>query len=324
MKTEERVNTLINPYVTVAAGSVPENEQADLKLELESNIQAIVEDHLAAGKTEEEAVRLTLSEMGDPTILADNFSGKPTALLSGPYYRAFMRLLPKILIGGVLLMIFSSVIMLILQTVAGITVPVYTSGIVVTVLALGGATVLVFALLERNNVTLKSAAWSVDDLARSTPERYIYDRGSEALGFAFSVIFGLLFFFLPGTWTKLMELTQLEIPRPASLDNWSIYSIWILLLIGVTVIEFIFVLIHPYRSYARAWVQIPLNVLAFVAIFKLRQLLLQEPLITDANWSVATFINMTFAVLTFLLLLEIVMAFVRARGYQQYRAMMQA
>lgn len=83
---------LIDVYIHEVTRRLPEKSREDIALELRSTI----EDMLADDFTEQD-VKEVLSELGNPAVLASNYSEKPMHLIGPRYYDVYVSLLKMII-----------------------------------------------------------------------------------------------------------------------------------------------------------------------------------------------------------------------------------
>ncbi|MGM7697841.1 permease prefix domain 1-containing protein [Microbacterium sp. A84] len=157
-------STLTERYIAAVTKSLNPAAQDDVRTELEASIADAVDARLEQGRTQEDAERTVLTELGDPAALAAGFADRPLHLIGPRYYLTWWRLLKLLLI----------------------IVPVSVTGAVALGQAIAGATIgeiigsaigiglsvamhiafwvtLVFAVLERTGADT-GVRWNVDQL----------------------------------------------------------------------------------------------------------------------------------------------------------------
>jgi hypothetical protein len=84
------ITALTDSYVAATLRRVPLGQRAEIERELRASIADAVEGRLARGATAEAAEFDTLSELGDPAILAANYSGRTLALIGPDTYTNYL------------------------------------------------------------------------------------------------------------------------------------------------------------------------------------------------------------------------------------------
>lgn len=91
------MNELITRYVDVALHHVPDPERGDVGREIRTAIDEIVEQRVAAGEPEAEAVRSALTELGDPQHFASSYHEQTRHLIGPNWYPAYIEVLKRVL-----------------------------------------------------------------------------------------------------------------------------------------------------------------------------------------------------------------------------------
>src|SRR5215210_6168501 len=84
-------------YLAVVLRSIPERQRADVERELRSSIEDAVEERVAGGEGRDVAERAVLEGLGDPSVLAGAYSGRPTYLLGPELFPIYRMVLVRIL-----------------------------------------------------------------------------------------------------------------------------------------------------------------------------------------------------------------------------------
>lgn len=108
------MTNLVDRYVFTALRRIPEQQRADIDRELRASIEDAVDARVEAGETRDTAVETTLTELGDPERLADQYAGRPAYLIGPELYPLWRRLirtllltvLPIVVAVGVVVQIF--------------------------------------------------------------------------------------------------------------------------------------------------------------------------------------------------------------------------
>ncbi len=264
-------STLTDRYVDVAMRGIAPEDRADLELELRGLIEDAIDARLDDGAVDrDEAESAALVELGDPSLLAEKYRGRPTYVI-GPAYFHQWRALLKVLL---------TVLVPLLALLAGFGAATDGDGVADVVGAAVGAgisiavqvafwTTLVFALIERAQPepgTEDRREWSPADL----PE--VVDGSVTAGDTAMTVVVSALtiaamFWQRGSTW-----LTDGGAPVPIlDPDNWTLW--WPLLIVLLVVEAVLAVLAFRRRrwtpvlfcQYAAVQVAFAATVLALIA-----------------------------------------------------------
>lgn len=163
----KHTDSLTDRYVAAALVGVHDDQRADVAAELRVSIADAIDARTQDGDADDAAERAVLTELGDPTRLAAEYSGRPLYLIGPAFYPDYHRLLRLLL---------SIVVPIVALVVGAATVLAGSSVWQVMLSALGTAfsvgvqlafwVTLVFALIERSGARprARSSDWSLDDL----------------------------------------------------------------------------------------------------------------------------------------------------------------
>src|SRR5215212_5190286 len=84
-------------YLAAALRSIPAAKRADVEQELRSSIEDGIEERIAAGADGATAERAVLESLGDPSLLAAAYTGKPNYLIGPELFPIYRSVVPKIL-----------------------------------------------------------------------------------------------------------------------------------------------------------------------------------------------------------------------------------
>lgn len=84
-------------YLDAALKSIPAAKRADVECELRSSIEDGIEERLGAGEDRAAAERAVLQGLGDPSVLASGYTGKPNYLIGPELFPVWRSVVPKIL-----------------------------------------------------------------------------------------------------------------------------------------------------------------------------------------------------------------------------------
>lgn len=165
---------LIEIYIHEVTRRLPEQNREDIALELRSTIEDMLPDD-----PDEEEVKAVLAKLGNPAILASEYSDQPMHLIGPRYFDLYVTLLKMIIPIAVVI----SLIALTADYLIGYSGDKSVADIVTTVVSEGIASVLgvgihvffwltvVFAVIERTDkgkdghpLTTKLSKWTPDDL----------------------------------------------------------------------------------------------------------------------------------------------------------------
>lgn len=239
--------TLTERYVELATAGLPQDRQADMQRELRANIRDMAEEHEQQGMAPQQAVEAALISLGDPQELAARYADRPLALISGDYYRSYLRVLKVALpLGGALYILFA-----VLAAFAGwyhkaageVNVPV---GIVQLLAAILGAVTLVFAIMERAGTRLGLSAWSPAQLYREPPRKYRISQVSVAVGFVLALAFTLIALRMPAILDQLVQDGRIRVPEGwLPITGWNFLMMPILVIFALSAAAAIVKLLHP-------------------------------------------------------------------------------
>ncbi|MBQ9123009.1 MAG: hypothetical protein IJY10_05890 [Lachnospiraceae bacterium] len=91
-------NELIERYVYDVVRRLPEKQRQDIKEELITLIEDMLEERLDNGRSEKENIEAVLRELGSPATLADKYRGDSGCLISGEYYSVYIQVLKIVII----------------------------------------------------------------------------------------------------------------------------------------------------------------------------------------------------------------------------------
>ena len=164
-------------YLAAALRSIPEPKRADVERELRSSIEDGIEERVGAGEDRAAAERAVLEGLGDPSVLASGYTGKPNYLLGPDLFPIWRSVVPKILGTAVPIVGFitASVSLADGGTIADSLVLGLSSAIGTGIQIAFWAT-LFFVFLERadsarqarDEVTSKMGTWTLERLPQAT------------------------------------------------------------------------------------------------------------------------------------------------------------
>jgi hypothetical protein len=148
--------TLTDRYVDAAMRTVPEDQRSDLADELRTSIEDQVDARVEAGEPREQAERSVLVELGDPELLAANYTDRQLYLIGPRYYLDWWRM-TKLLLWIVIP--FAGLGVAIARTLTGSGIGEVIAATVVTMLTVAMHiffwTTLIVVVLERSGAGMK-------------------------------------------------------------------------------------------------------------------------------------------------------------------------
>ncbi|GIM93163.1 permease prefix domain 1-containing protein [Paractinoplanes toevensis] len=168
------MTSLIDRYVYTALRHIPEQQRGDIDRELRASIEDAVDARVEAGEERETAVEGTLTELGDPERLADQYSGRTNVLIGPEFYPAWRRLLTLMLAAVLPIVVIIGVVV---QLIEDPDIGKVIGGAVTAILNVGIQmafwTTAVFVVLERTGAgpgrTGLKLNWTLKDLPRYEP-----------------------------------------------------------------------------------------------------------------------------------------------------------
>lgn len=256
---------LIDIYIQEVTRRLPEKSRDDIALELRSTI----EDMLPENYSEKE-VKEVLKNLGNPSLLASEYSERPMYLIGPRYFDTYITLL-KIVIPIVAILAFFVIVMENIITYSG-EEDIVNGIINVIILILGHGIwgiissaiqtffwiTLIFAILERKDTSKEKSPltpggteWTPDDL-KSIPLISKEKRISTAdivgslvwIGIFIAVYFNAVH--LLGVYEKVEGKLQLIIP---TFNQEVLHSYWLIVIVAL-IIEIAFVF---YKLIVRQW-----------------------------------------------------------------------
>lgn len=169
-------------YVEAATGALPADQRADHAEELRSSIRDQIDARVERGEEPAAAELAVLNGLGDPAVLAADYTGQPLRLVGPRWYPTWRRILRVILWSALPFVALGVAISLAVEgkPLGAIVGPV--AGATLTTAAwIFTITTLVFARLDRADAPV--GPWTVDSLpARDPQEGRPSGRAERAVG----------------------------------------------------------------------------------------------------------------------------------------------
>ncbi|NYF17794.1 hypothetical protein HDC37_002639 [Microbacterium sp. AK009] len=203
--------TLTDRYIDAAMRTVPEAQRPDLAAELRGSIDDQIDARTAGGEDPASAERAVLTALGDPEVLAAQYTDRPLQLIGPRYFLDWWRLV-KLLLAIVLPCAAFGVALG--KTLSGATFGDTVGTVAVVLLQvtvnLGFWSVLVFAIVERTvarRTDMGFGEWSLDRLPEPRPR-----------GAGFGDMVGQLVFLTLGVGLVLWDLSIGFVPTERGLS----------------------------------------------------------------------------------------------------------
>ncbi len=222
---------LIERYIYQVSTYLPYNQKEDIKNELRSIIEDMLEERCKDVLPSDKDIRVVLAELGTPDEVGAQYGlGKQKSLISGIYlikYKLFL----KILLVAVAIGLLISAVLNIILNGNNFTSEIYNLilGLISLGLSLVGATTIAFALLEKNSINIEE--FKIDNLP-PVPKK---EEKISIIESVISIVFNVLFVVILIAAPNLIEFNVAFESTSVSVFNIEyIRSIWgIILLVGV-------------------------------------------------------------------------------------------
>ncbi len=237
--------SLIDIYIYEVTKWLPEKSKDEIGKELRGNIEDMLPENY-----NEDDVKNVLNSMGDPRILAANYSGNKRYLIGPAFYDSYLKVL-------LIAMVAMAGIVLLVQTIGGITnfsngtsvisslIDILTDsiiGIIEGFFQVFTWVTITFIFIDKvsglNTIPLVKPRWNTDYLQRRTAQKQKYQiPKSEAIfGFIWTFIWIMVLLFseqLLGWY----ETVDGKLVLQASLFNQEVLKTYVPLLIALAVLE---------------------------------------------------------------------------------------
>lgn len=91
------MNELKDRYVGAVLRAIPEDQRSDVDTELRAAIEDAIDSRVETGENSSEAEVAVLTDLGDPDLLAAQYTGRPLWVLGPRYYLAWLRVVRRLL-----------------------------------------------------------------------------------------------------------------------------------------------------------------------------------------------------------------------------------
>lgn len=163
---------LIERYLQAVSDAVGQAQRDEVTAEVRSALADAVEAHVERGESLAEAERAAVTELGDPAVLAAQYTGQPLHLIGPTHYPTYRRLL-RMLVAIVVPIV--GVVVLLAEALSG-SGPLDVLGSALwaafqTGLQLAFWVTVVFAVLERTGASTGLEEWTPDQLPQIADRR---------------------------------------------------------------------------------------------------------------------------------------------------------
>ncbi|MDH6181531.1 hypothetical protein M2152_001713 [Microbacteriaceae bacterium SG_E_30_P1] len=232
------IATLTDRYVAELSRLLPARQRKDIERELRASIADTVDERVERGMTPAQAERDALAELGDPVLLAADYTDRPTSLIGPHHFGSYRRMLGIVVTAGPGVAIVVAVAQVLYAVplwqalVSGVTAGLIVSAVVVAALT------LVFAIIER--LPRRAAAWEPTAL----PDRQETVGGTlGGLAFLLGVIALLV---LSPTFTAVTDAEGNAIPVIAP----ALWANWAPVIVGIVVLAIVFSIVIEYAGWS--------------------------------------------------------------------------
>lgn len=198
---------LIEAYVYEVTRRLPEKSRNDIAMELKSIIEDMLPDHHS-----EDEVKVALSQLGDPAILAASYRDKPMHLIGPKVYDAYIRTMKLTIPWAVLITVLAHVVESIVLfsgqeavlSVIGKSFGLIIANVMWVLTQLFFWMTIVFVMIERVGLSKVDDAaltnygtkWSPEHLKyiEVIPRKMAIPKGEVIFGFIWTAIWAMVYF----------------------------------------------------------------------------------------------------------------------------------
>ena len=287
-------NELIERYVYDVVRRLPEKQREDIRKELITLIEDMLEERQDNGKSEKENVEAVLRELGSPATLADKYRGEKQYLIGGEYYDIYLQVLKIVLIcvaAGLLVAAGVSFCVHSLDPnmqVDGL-ISVMEDGIA-SIVAIPGACLqafgvltLVFAVMERKQVKLQDKTdWKLEELPAIPAKKALISRTDSIVNIVFTVFAIILFACVPnllGAWVASSKGVVVAVPI-FNMEVWDTTLIMLVIGLIANLVDKVVKLLMGRYCLTVLWTNIVTNLISVVVAVKM----LADPYVWNGNF----------------------------------------
>lgn len=191
---------LIERYIYAVTKRLPLKIREDVKKELNTIIDDMLEERCGDIKPNEKDIKVVLTELGTPSELSLKYSpdsGKQ--LIGGTYFPAYKLILTIVLISIAGGLVIAESIATIVGDVVWYEALFNWFGSIIAALACGFTVVtIIFAVFERKGIAVKLSNDSLDELPPVPLKNQEIKKSECIIGMVFTILFGVYFIAMPG------------------------------------------------------------------------------------------------------------------------------
>ncbi len=195
---------IIDRYIFAVTRNLPQNQREDIEKELRTLIEDMMNEHEDVQSDDERAEKVLL-ELGDPSILAENYNDHKRYLIGPQNFHNYVLVL-KIVLGSILLAITIGVMLKFMfsgeEANLAKTISNYLGSLISGALQGFVWVTGIFALLEYKGVrtdrkSLKDGTWKIADLPEIPQNKALISRGESIFSIIFSTVFIMILYIAP-------------------------------------------------------------------------------------------------------------------------------
>lgn len=229
--------TLTDRYVAELGRLLPARQRRDIERELRASIADSIDERRERGMPEPQAERDALVELGDPVLLAADYTDRPTSLIGPHYYGSYRRMLGIVVTAGPGVAVVVAVAQVLYAVplwqalVAGLIAGLVAAATVAVTLT------VVFAVIER--LPRRRGAWQPAFLA----DRQESAGSTIGLSFVLAVVAVLA---VSPLLTSVVDAAGEAIPVMSP----ALWPAWAPVILGVLVVAVVFAVITEYLGWS--------------------------------------------------------------------------
>ena len=238
MSTTLTDRTLTDLYIAELSRLLPARQRKDIERELRASIADSVDERREQGMPEAQAERDALAELGDPVLLAADYTDKPTSLIGPHHYGTYRRMLGIVVTAGPGVAIIVAVaqvlyaVPLLAALAAGLAAGLIVAGVIAATLT------IVFAIIER--LPRKREPWQPTTL--SDRQETV---GGTIGGLAF-VVGVLTLLVLAPTFSSVVDAAG----NPIGVLSPGLWPDWAPVIVGIVVVAVVFSVLTEYLGWS--------------------------------------------------------------------------
>lgn len=218
----EMNNNLMERYLYDVIRRIPEQQKEDIKKELQTLIQDMLEERVGDRKPTDQELAAVLTELGNPADLARKYRGEEKHLIGPRYYDQYWFLMKIVLVCAGAGMVISTIITAFVESAGMVFSDTYLPfgelaeqifpfwSIPSILVCIFGYITIAFAVIEHFQIRLdlKIGTWSPEKIPQIPNKKVSISRVESTFGVVFQIIFASVFCFIPhllGVWLEQGE-----------------------------------------------------------------------------------------------------------------------